>query len=80
MTHLTPTALGPAPECRRLVEEMPIILWTADATGRWTHVHQRWIEYTGVIGETYGFGFEEGLHPEDVAPTLAVQTEAIRTG
>ncbi|GGO36234.1 HD domain-containing phosphohydrolase [Deinococcus humi] len=80
MAHLTPTALGPAPEYRRLVEEMPIMLWTADVAGRWTHVNRRWIEYTGVIGETTGFGFEEGLHPEDVAPTLAVWTEAIRTG
>lgn len=72
--------LGPAPEYRRLVEEMPILLWTADATGRWTHVNARWTEYTGLIGEAQGFGFEAALHPEDVAPTLKVWTAAIHSG
>lgn len=72
-------ALGPAPEYRRLVEEMPILLWTADATGRWTHVNGRWTEYTGLIGEAQGFGFEAALHPDDVALTLEVWTAAIHS-
>jgi len=80
MTDLIPTALGPAPEYRRLVEDMPVMLWTADAVGRWTHVNTRWIEYTGLVGEASGFGFEAALHPQDVAPTLAVWTAAVATG
>ena len=80
MTDLIPTALGPAPEYRRLVEEMPVMLWTADPAGRWTHVNARWIEYTGLVGEASGFGFEAALHPQDVAPTLAVWTQAVASG
>ena len=80
MTDLIPTALSPAPEYRRLVEDMPVMLWTADAVGRWTHVNTRWIEYTGLVGEASGFGFEAALHPQDVAPTLAVWTAAVATG
>lgn len=80
MTHLSPMVLGPAPEYRRLVEEMPIMLWTADATGRWTHVNGRWTEYTGLIGEARGFGFEAALHPDDVASTVQVWTAAVRSG
>ncbi|QLG13391.1 HD domain-containing protein (plasmid) [Deinococcus sp. D7000] len=72
--------LGPAPEYRRLVEEMPIMLWTADPAGHWTHVNARWTEYTGLIGEAQGFGFEAALHPDDVAPTLKVWTAAIHSG
>ena len=80
MTDLIPTALSPAPEYRRLVEDMPVVLWTADVTGRWTHVNTRWIEYTGLVGEANGFGFEAALHPQDVDPTLAVWTAAVASG
>ena len=68
MTHRYGGAdLQPVPftegEYRRLLEAMPVMLWTADAGGVWEHVNAAWAAYTGVMGRTRGFGFEEALHP-----------------
>ncbi|ULH18346.1 HD domain-containing protein (plasmid) [Deinococcus sp. KNUC1210] len=60
-----------------LIDAMPVMLWTADHAGVWLHVNDAWITYTGLIGESYGFGFEEALHPEDEAATLAVWRQAV---
>ena len=64
-------------EYLRLLDAMPVMLWTADSEGVWQHVNRRWAEYTGLIGETQGFGFEEALHPDDIQPTLRRWTLSI---
>lgn len=64
----------------RLLDAMPVMLWTADAGGHWNHVNRHWAAYTGLVGETRGFGFEEALHPEDYPPTLLRWREAVRSG
>ncbi|GAA5511664.1 hypothetical protein Dcar01_00376 [Deinococcus carri] len=63
-----------------LLNAMPVMLWTADAEGLWHHINGRWAEYTGLTGEALGFGFEEALHPEDLAPTLARWKTSITNG
>jgi PAS domain S-box-containing protein len=63
-----------------LLNAMPVMLWTADAEGHWQHVNTRWAEYTGMVGEARGFGFEEALHPDDVAPTLRRWRQSIDSG
>ncbi|ULH17022.1 HD domain-containing protein (plasmid) [Deinococcus sp. KNUC1210] len=65
---------------RRLLEAMPVMLWTADAAGNWTHVNAAWIDYTGLIGETRGFGFEAALHPDDEGRTVAAWRQAVEQG
>ncbi|WP_161881537.1 HD domain-containing phosphohydrolase [Deinococcus alpinitundrae] len=77
MADLKPLPLCAQNEYQRLVEEMPVMLWTADVHGIWTHVNRRWTEYTGLLHESKGFGFEEALHPDDVQPTLAVWRAAV---
>jgi PAS domain S-box-containing protein/putative nucleotidyltransferase with HDIG domain len=80
-THLDPlTALQSGHAYLRLLDAMPVMLWTADAGGVWHHVNGRWAEYTGLTGEARGFGFEEALHPDDVAPTLACWKRSIASG
>ncbi|WP_407572732.1 HD domain-containing phosphohydrolase [Deinococcus altitudinis] len=79
MPELEPVTFDYKKEYKRLVENMPVMLWTADATGQWTHVNRSWVEYTGLIGESTGFGFEAALHPDDVAPTLEVWRNAVAT-
>ena len=64
----------------RLLDAMPVMLWTADAEGHWHHVNRLWTAYTGLLGETGGFGFEEALHPLDRPPTLARWRQAVRSG
>lgn len=72
--------LQPEDGYRHLLDEMPVMLWTADASGVWEHVNRAWVDYTGLVGGTRGFGFEEALHPEDEAPTLAAWTGAVASG
>jgi PAS domain S-box-containing protein/putative nucleotidyltransferase with HDIG domain len=76
----SPTRLGPDDAYRRLLDAMPVMLWTAEATGRWTHVNNAWIRYTGVLGESRGFGFEAALHPDDEARTVAAWQAAVTRG
>ena len=64
----------------RLLNAMPVMLWTADVQGRWQHINRRWADYTGLVGEAAGFGFEEALHPDDRAPTLARWRQAVGQG
>lgn len=64
----------------RLLDAMPVMLWTADAGGRWQHVNHRWASYTGLTGEAAGFGFEEALHADDRAPAVARWSQAVDSG
>lgn len=72
--------LQPEDGYRHLIDAMPVMLWTANAAGTWEHVNRAWADYTGVVGRTRGFGFEEALHPDDEAPTLAAWTTAVARG
>ena len=60
-----------------LLEALPVMLWTAQADGVWTHVNARWSAYTGLQDPPGGYGFEAALHPDDVASTVALWTEAV---
>ena len=77
MTSDVPSGVD-GPTYYRLLESMPVMLWTADAGGIWHHVNEAWTRYTGVLGPTRGFGFEEALHPEDLSRVLAVWQAAVR--
>ncbi|MFB9991191.1 HD domain-containing phosphohydrolase [Deinococcus oregonensis] len=63
-----------------LLSALPAMLWTAGADGVWTHVNRRWAAYTGLQGESLGFGFEAALHPDDVVPTVAGWRESVGSG
>ena len=63
-----------------LLEDMPVMLWTARPDGTWTHVNSRWVDYTGVVGQTPGFGFEVAVHPDDLPQTLDAWRSAIQRG
>nr|WP_255639175.1 HD domain-containing phosphohydrolase [Deinococcus betulae] len=65
---------------QHLLEAMPVMLWTANKDGVWEHVNGAWIAYTGVIGQTRGFGFEAAVHPADEARTVAVWKRAVEQG
>ena len=77
MSELEPVPNRSMGEYRHLIEDMPVMLWTADPEGHWTHVNRRWTEYTGLIGASPGFGFEEALHPDDVESTVSVWRQAV---
>lgn len=61
----------------RLLNAMPVMLWTADATGVWQHVNSRWADYSGLTGHAAGFGFEEAMHPADIPRALDAWRQSI---
>ncbi len=58
-------------EYRLLVEQAPILIWRADATGKCDYFNQRWLEFTGRgLERELGDGWAEGVHPDDLARCL----------
>ncbi len=66
---------------RNTVELNPQIPWTADSGGAILDVSRKWLELTGLTkDQSLGTGWLSVLHPDDLAPTLRVWNEAVRTG
>jgi PAS domain S-box-containing protein len=66
---------------RHTVELNPQVPWTAAPDGMILDASQRWESLTGLtIQESLGTGWIRALHPDDVASTSRVWTEALRTG
>ncbi len=61
-------ALSALEERYRLVtEQMPQIVWIADARGSHLYFNRRWYDFTGLSQrESFGDGWSKRLHPDDV--------------
>lgn len=58
-------------EYAALVEQAPILIWRADATGKCDYFNQRWLDFTGrTLAQELGDGWAEGVHPEDLPGCL----------
>ena len=60
-----------------LADNIPVIIWTADPSGKLDYVNQRWIEYTGydVVSSQKMQG--ELVHPDDLANSSARWLKAL---
>lgn len=66
---------------RMLADTMPQIFWITRPDGYHEYYNQRWYDYTGTQpGETDGEGWQNSLHPDDVARTAQVWQESLQTG
>lgn len=66
---------------RMLAEAIPHIVWTAVPGGGIDYVNQRWHKLTGFTDEqTLGWGWREGLHPDDQPLALQSWEKAHQTG
>lgn len=64
---------------RALLGAVPSMTFEGDAEGGNTFASQQWCEYTGLTPEqTAGFGWQQAVHPEDLAAVAARWTEAVR--
>jgi two-component system, OmpR family, phosphate regulon sensor histidine kinase PhoR len=64
---------------RFLADNIPVIIWTADADGKLDYVNRRWVEYTGFDLEESRSKQAELVHPDDLQNGSIVWKEAVMT-
>lgn len=66
---------------RRMTDAIPHIAWTTDADGAIDYYNQRWYDYSGLDFErTREWGWQAVLHPDDLAPAVAIWRTALAAG
>lgn len=66
---------------RALAEAIPVICWTADATGWIDWYNRRWYEFTGQTpDEAAGWGWQAAHHPDDFLEVMRRWPHSIATG
>jgi PAS domain S-box-containing protein len=65
---------------RELADSMPQMVWTADATGRFTYSNRRFAEFTGHSSDHKGTDWTSSVHPEDLPNVLRRWGNALATG
>ena|SRR5581483_3886702 len=49
-----------------VVEQAPVLIWRANATGECDYFNERWLQYRGrTLEQEQGDGWLEGIHPDD---------------
>ena len=62
---------------RRMADGAPVLVWLADTTKACTWFNKPWLDFTGRSQEQeYGFGWAEGIHPDDVERCVSLYTES----
>ena len=66
---------------QQLLETLPQLAWTARPDGRASYFNQRWHEFTGAtFAELQDWGWEQFLHPDDLAATQKRWQHSLATG
>ena len=66
---------------RTLAESIPVIIWSADASGWVDWYNSRWYEYTGqTYEEATGWGWQAMHHPDDFQRVMEAWPHSIATG
>lgn len=62
-----------------VAENVPEILWVADANSNFSYLSPKWFDYTGTtVEQNANLGWTEVIHPEDRAGALEAWTAAVR--
>ncbi|HOY22733.1 MAG TPA: diguanylate cyclase [Cellvibrio sp.] len=88
MTDTTPTALYDKKldaeselRFRALADAIPLIVWTANASGETDYYNSQWEAYTGLSAEqAKGWDWSPVLHPDDLQNCIDRWTHAFKTG
>ena len=61
---------------RRVIDTIPAVAWFGLPDGSKQFLNKRWRDYTGVSPEeSYGWGWQAVVHPEDLPPLMAKWSE-----
>jgi len=62
---------------RTMADTAPVMIWMADASGSRNFFNKGWLDFRGrTPDEEAGAGWQEGVHPEDLARFLELYNEA----
>lgn len=65
----------------QVAENVPVIVWLARSDGTLDYYNRRWYEYSGqTVAESFGWGWEPVLHPDDLAHCKEKWTQAFHSG
>ena len=65
---------------RTLADTAPVLIWLADANGRYTFFNQTWLQFTGRSSEEeLGLGWMSQIHPEDFQSCVQQYLLAVET-
>src|SRR5262245_47703132 len=66
---------------RDLTEALPQLIWFTRADGGCSYFNQKWCAYTGLtLEESYDYGWNSALHPDDRQRALDRWKQATETG
>jgi PAS domain S-box-containing protein len=65
---------------RLLADAMPQIVYTSTPDGALDYVNQQWREYVGAAEDVAGYGWMEGIHPDDRERTWSQWMKSLATG
>jgi two-component system CheB/CheR fusion protein len=63
---------------KHLANNIPVIIWTADANGQLDYVNRRWVEYTGFDIEESKTKQSELVHPDDLEKSSLAWRQAVK--
>jgi PAS domain S-box-containing protein len=57
---------------RRIINSMPMLVWSADVNGSADFFNDKWLAFTGMqLDEALGWGWSAAVHPDDYQRTLS---------
>ena len=63
---------------REMADAAPVMIWLSDAGKRSTYFNQAWLSFTGrAQAQQLGYGWVEGVHPDDLQRCLAAYEAAV---
>ncbi len=57
------------------------MIWRSDINAECDYFNKTWLDFTGrTLEQEYGYGWTEGVHPDDLAWCVKIYRENFKTG